>query len=98
MRQIEAVCDTSPEKNIDMHPRLFTDVGSGRGKDELKDLWQWGLVDAQWNEQTEETEWSTSEFADELQERGLQDIYVSACRGDLPEAGESELSMVRYLG
>jgi len=95
---LEAACESNPSNNVDGHPRLFTDVSDAAGKKELKDLWQWGLVEAQWNETEERTEWKTSPFADELEAKGLQDLYVSACRGDIPETSQPvNASVVRNL-
>lgn len=76
-------CETSPPQEIDGHEDIFSDLEGEKMHDYLMKLWQMGLLDAQWNEDSEYTEWQATRFAVELREKGLLRAYIMAMQNEL---------------
>lgn len=75
---IVAACDHDPPDHADPHPRLFDDLDDDRVHERLFALWQEGLLNAEWDPESEETEWWLTDFGLELCERDLVRAYVQA--------------------
>lgn len=86
MRAAEIVveqCDADPIDNADPNPKLFSDLEDKSLHDSLFDLWQKGVLDAEWDDGDQETKWWLTEFGVELCERDLVEYYVRAVDEDI---------------
>lgn len=70
--------ETEPPDNVDPHPRLFDDLEDDSMSQSLFKLWRKGIVDAEWDEEGEGTDWRLSHFGVELHEKGLTRAYIEA--------------------
>lgn len=82
-QQILDACEHSPPENVDPHPKLFDDLEDDRTSNALFTLWQKGIVDAEWDEDGEGTDWWLTHFGAELCERGLVSAYVEATENSI---------------
>jgi len=60
---------------------LWKDVDKHEIREQLADLWQWGIIDARLNEDGEQMV-SVTEFGEELETLGVTDQYVKARLGE----------------
>ena len=75
--------ETEPPNNVDPHPRLFDDLEDDKTSDALFKLWRKGIVDAEWDEDGEGTDWRLSHFGVELHEKGLAWAYIHATENEI---------------
>lgn len=90
---IEDMCTTDPPDHGKPHPDLFSDFEDHTVHMALFELWEKGIIDADWNEEHEESEFWLTAFGTELEERGLTKLYVTAVEQDV----EIETNAVRVL-
>ncbi len=76
-------CDTEPPTEVEGHPDIFSDLEDERVHNALLELWQIGVVDAEWDEEDEGTDWWLTEFGVELEERGLTRPYITATEEEI---------------
>jgi len=82
-QQIVELCDHDPPDRVeDPHPKLFTDMEGERVDSALFKLWQKGVLDAEWDEDAEETRWWLTHFGVGLNERGLVRPYIHALENE----------------
>lgn len=77
------MCTTDPPERGKKHPDLFSDLEGEELHMALYELWSKGIIDADWNEEHEESEWWLTAFGVELEERGLTKLYVTAIEEDI---------------
>lgn len=90
--QLVESCEHDPPQDVDGHPKLFSDLDDDELPRILFELWRKGLLDAEYDEDAEETLWQLTAFGMELCERGLVEIYCRAVDQDVEiEVGPSDL-------
>lgn len=80
--RIVELCEHDPADNVDPHPKLFSDLDDDSTSEVLFELWQKGLLDAEYDEDEESTLWRLTHFGVELCERGLVEAYCRALEGE----------------
>jgi hypothetical protein len=83
--------DHDPPDNIDPHPKLFSDLSDGeRVHTQLFKLWEIGVVNAEWDEDAQGTNWNLSHFGVELHEKGLARPYIEIMEAERQVKGGPE--------
>ncbi|UXF50823.1 MAG: hypothetical protein HQRvContig01_30 [Haloquadratum phage sp.] len=94
---IEQHTEHSPPNQAKDPAELFQDFDEDSLDQEIADLWRWGLAEVEMRDGEQYIQ--MTEFGTELHELGVQELYLNAKLGHVPEVMEDRTpEAVRVLG